>query len=69
MFAGCTYVGRVGLEPVHALGKTLEWGSRGVHAVVAGVGLIAHAKCLPVLKHHVAQGAFRSLGRVGRTKN
>jgi hypothetical protein len=57
------------LQPVHALGEALEGGGGGVHAVVAGVGLVGQAQGLPVLEHHVAQGAFGSLLGVGRAKH
>jgi hypothetical protein len=57
------------LQPVHALGEALEGGGGGVHAVVAGVGLVGQAQGLPVLEHHVAQRAFRSLLGVGRAKH
>jgi hypothetical protein len=36
-----------------------------VHAVVAGVGLVAHTQLLPGLEHHVAQRALGGLLGVG----
>jgi hypothetical protein len=60
-----TYGGEVSLEPVQALSEALEGGGRGVHAVVAGVGLVLKAQRLPVVEDHVAQGALGSLLGVG----